>query len=148
MPEPLPSYDPFDAHVLDDPYPYYRQLRQRAPCYHNEERGIWVLSRYQDVRAALADPDAYSSTQGVGYERRPVPMMIAYDPPEHTRLRRIVAGRFTPRALAAWEPRIEQVVRELFDPLLGAGPIDLVEQLSGPFPVRVVAEMMDAPRSR
>lgn len=147
LPEPF-AYDPFEPSVLEDPYPYYRHLRQHAPCYHNPERGLWVLSRYQDVRAALADPDAFSSTQGVGYERRPVPMMIAYDPPEHTRLRRIVAGRFTPRALAAWEPRIEEVVRELFDPLLSAGPVDLVEQLSGPFPVRVIAEMMDIPFER
>ena len=142
------EYDPFDPRVLDDPYPYYRHLRQHAPCYHNAARDIWVLSRYQDVRAALNEPDAFSSTQGVGYERRPVPMMIAYDPPEHTRLRRIVAGRFTPRALAAWEPRIEEVVRELFDQLLSAGPIDLVEHLSGPFPVRVIAEMMDIPFER
>ena len=144
----LHAYDPFDVRVIEDPYPYYRHLRDQQPCYHNAARGIWVLSRYQDVRAALADTDAFSSTEGVGYERRPVPMMIAYDPPEHTRLRRIVASRFTPRALAAWEPRIDAVVKELWDPLLGAGPIDLVELLSGPFPVRVIAEMMDIPFER
>jgi cytochrome P450 len=141
-------YDPFDPAVIADPYPYYRALRAEAPCYACEPRGIYVLSRYADVRAALADTDRFSSTQGVGYERRPVPMMIAYDPPEHTRLRRIVAGRFTPRVLASWEPRIDQIASALLDPLVGAGPIDLVETLCAPFPVQVIAEMMDIPIER
>jgi cytochrome P450 len=90
----------------------------------------------------------FSSTEGVGYERRPVPMMIAYDPPEHTRLRRIVAGRFTPKAIAAWQQRIDEVVSALLDPLIGSGPVDLVEALCAPFPVQVIAEMMDIPIER
>src|SRR6187401_1812855 len=113
----ISSYDPFDPAVVADPYPYYAFLRDEAPCYHAEQRDIHVLSRYEDVRAALADTETFSSTEGVGYERRPVPMMIAYDPPEHSRLRRIVAGRFTPRALAAFVPRIERIVEGLLDPL-------------------------------
>lgn len=141
-------YDPFDPAVIADPYPYYSALRERAPCHHCEPRGIYVLSRYQDVRAALADTERFSSTQGVGYERRPVPMMIAYDPPEHTRLRRIVAGRFTPKALASWEPRIDQVAASLLDPLIGAGTVDFVAGLCGPFPVQVIAEMMNIPIER
>jgi cytochrome P450 len=142
------AYDPFDAAVQEDPYPYYRELREEAPCYYVPSRDIYVLSRYADVRAALADTESYSSTEGVGYERRPVPMMIAYDPPEHTRLRRIVAGRFTPRALAAWEPRIREVIASLLDPLLGAGEVDLIESFAAPFPVQVIAEMMDIPIAR
>jgi cytochrome P450 len=74
--------------------------------------------------------------------------LIAYDPPAHTRLRRIVASRFTPRALASWEGRIREVVRALVDPLLGAGPVDFVERLTSPFPVQVIAEMMDIPIER
>jgi cytochrome P450 len=142
------AYSPFDPAVIADPYPYYRALRDQAPCYLCEPHGIYVLSRYQDVRAALADTVRFSSTQGVGYERRPVPMMIAYDPPEHTRLRRIVAGRFTPRVLASWEPRIAQIASALLDPLIGAGPVDFVELLCAPLPVQVIAEMMDIPIER
>jgi len=144
----ITSYDPFDPQVLEDPYPYYAWLRDHAPCYHSEKRGMYALSRYEDVRAALADTEGFSSTEGVGYERRPVPMMIAYDPPEHTRLRRIVAGRFTPRALARWTPRVERIVETLLDPLIGAGPVDLVANLAAPFPVQVIAEMMDIPIER
>jgi hypothetical protein len=142
------EYDPFDPAVIADPYPFYEALRRDAPCYSCEPRGIHVLSRYADVRAALADTERFSSTQGVGYERRPVPMMIAYDPPEHTRLRRIVAGRFTPRVIAGWEQRIDQIASSLLDPLVGAGPIDFVEALCAPFPVQVIAEMMDIPNER
>ena len=143
-----PAYDPFDPAIIADPYPHYARLRRDAPCYACEPRGIWVVSRYHDVRNALADTERFSSTQGVGYERRPVPMMIAYDPPEHTRLRRIVAGRFTPRVLASWEPRIDQIASALLDPLIGAGPVDLVETLCAPFPVQVIAEMMGIPAER
>jgi cytochrome P450 len=134
--------------VIEDPYPYYAWLRDNAPGYRCDKRDIYVLSRYQDVREALADTQAFSSDQGVGYEWRPVPMMIACDPPEHTRLRRIVAGRFTPRTLAAWQPRIDEVTSKLLVPLLGAGPVDLVDALAAPLPVQVIAEMMDIPFER
>jgi cytochrome P450 len=144
----VPNYDPFARSVIEDPYPHYAELRSQAPCFYQEERDIYVLSRYADVRRALSNVEVFSSTQGVGYERRPVPMMIAYDPPEHTRLRRIVAGRFTPRALAQWESRIDALAAKLLDPLIGAGTVDLVDTLSGPFPVGVIAEMMDIPMER
>jgi beta-dihydromenaquinone-9 omega-hydroxylase len=144
----ISAYDPFDPAVLADPYPYYAFLREEAPCYYVKRRNIYVLSRYEDVRAALSDTENFSSTQGVGYERRPAPMMIAYDPPQHTRLRQLVANRFTPRALAQWQPRIETIVQSLLEPLLGADEIDLVAQLSAPFPVQVIAEMMNIPIER
>jgi cytochrome P450 len=134
--------------VIADPYPYYAWLREQAPCYHVAKRGIWVLSRYGDVLEALRDPRVFSSNQGVGYERRPAPMMIAYDPPAHTRLRRIVSGQFTPRRVAELRPRIERIVVELLEPLLGAGPVDWIEQLALPFPVWVIAELMGIPPER
>jgi cytochrome P450 len=145
---PVQSYDPFAPEVIRDPYPYYAWLRDHAPCYHSETRDIYVLSRYADVRAALANHEVFSSTEGVGYERRPVPMMIAYDPPQHTRLRRIVAGRFTPRALTQWQARIDQIAGDMVDAVLDAGECDLVDMLAGPLPVQVVAEMMDIPMER
>jgi cytochrome P450 len=140
--------DPFRPEVIEDPYPYYTRLRREAPCYYVKQRDVWVLSRYADIAAALRDPRVFSSSQGVGYERRPVPMMIAYDPPQHTRLRRIVAGQFTPRQAAKLAPRIEQIVDDLLTPLIDAGVVDLVECLSGPFPVTVIAEMMGIPADR
>ncbi|HKP56783.1 MAG TPA: cytochrome P450 [Polyangiales bacterium] len=144
----ISNYDPFDHAVLADPYPYYAFLRDRAPCYHVASRDMYVLSRYEDVRAALSDTQVFSSTQGVGYERRPVPMMIAYDPPQHTRLRQIIANRFTPRALEKWTPRIDAIAQALVDPLLDKAEVDLVDELAEPFPVQVIAEMMNVPVER
>ncbi len=143
-----PGYDPFRPEVMEDPYPFYAWLRREAPCYYVKERDVWVLSRYSDVLEALRDPRVFSSDQGVGYERRPVPMMIAYDPPDHTRLRRIVSGAFTPRHIARLAPRVEQIVDDMLTPLIDAGTVDLVPRLSGPFPVTVIAEMMGVPPER
>ena len=148
MATPITSYDPFDPAIIAEPYGHYAFLRDRAPCHRVERRDIYVLSRYEDVRAALANTHVFSSTEGVGFERRPVPMMIAQDPPQHTRLRRIVAGRFTPRALAQWNARIQTIASELFDPLVGAGTVDFASELAAPFPVQVIAEMMDVPVER
>jgi len=144
----VPTYDPFDLGVIADPYPYYSALRDESPCHHVDKRNIWVLSRYDDVFAALRNTRVFSSTQGVGYERRPVPMMIAYDPPEHTRLRRIVSGEFTPKSVARLRPRIEELVVELLDPLLDAGSVDWMSEMALPLPVWVIAELMGIPPER
>src|SRR5262245_48643088 len=129
----ISSYDPFDPEIIADPYAHYAFLRDSAPCYRVADRDMYVLSRYDDVRAALANTPVFSSPEGVGFERRRVPTLIAQAPPQRTRLRRIVAGRFTPRALAQWNARIESIAHALFDPLVGAGPVDLVSALAAPF---------------
>ncbi len=144
----MSGYDPFDPTVIENPYPYYAWLREAAPCHHVESRKIWVLSRYADVLEGLRNTRVFSSNQGVGYERRPVPMMIAYDPPQHTRLRRIVAHQFTPRQIERLRPRIERIALDLLEPLLGAGTLDWVEQIALPLPVWVIAELMGVPPER
>jgi cytochrome P450 len=144
----MSSYDPFDPRVIEDPYPHYAWLRESAPCHRVESRKIWVLSRYADVLEGLRNTRVFSSNQGVGYERRPVPMMIAYDPPAHTRLRRIVAHPFTPRQIEGLRPRVERIAIDLLEPLLGAGTVDWVEEVALPLPVWVIAELMGVPPER
>ena len=95
------AYDPLSPEVIADPYPWYRTLRDDAPAFYDPGRDIWVISRYGDVLAATRAHDALSSSEGITYARAPIPMMITIDPPDHTRLRRLVARDFTPRALAA-----------------------------------------------
>lgn len=141
-------YDPFDPDVLEDPYPSYAWLRDQAPAYHVAEHDVWVLSRYDDVVRALRNPDVFSSNQGVSYERRPVPMLIAMDPPDHTRLRRLVARHFTPRAIDDWRPRIEQIVDRMLDDAFAAGEIDFAKAVAEPLPVTVIAEVMGIPIER
>lgn len=148
-PTPLDAYDPFASDVIADPFPHYAWMREHAPVFHNATHELWALTRYDDVRAALRNHDVFSSTEGVGSERRPVPMMISYDPPDHTRLRRMVQRDFTPKAITTvWEPVVERLVDELVDDLIERGTADLSETVSYPLPVALIADILGVPRDR
>ena len=97
------TYSPFDPDIIADPYPVYRQLRSEVPAYWSEQANTWVLSRYVDVCAALADPATYSSASGIfptppGVDMTQLflPMLIMTDPPRHTAL------RSTPTSTPSW----------------------------------------------
>ena len=139
------SYDPWSPDVLADPYPHYAWLRNNAPAYHVAEHDIWVISRYADVIASVRDTAVFSSNQGNSYERRPVPMLVGLDPPEHTRVRRLVAKHWTPRAISALAPRVERLVAELLDAALAKDEIDFVVDVFEPLPVTLIAEIMGIP---
>jgi len=136
------SYDPFAPGVLVNPYPWYRWLRSEAPCHYVEGRDFWVISRYDDVDAALRNHGVFSSAEGVGFERRAFHDMISSDPPEHTRLRRVVDRQFLPRAVAQLEPRVAAIIDSLLDPILEHGRADLVADLAAPLPIIVIAELL------
>src|SRR6476660_5392700 len=112
------AYDPLAPEVIADPYPWYRSLRDEAPVYRDEARDIWVISRYDDVLAAPRSHAVLSSAEGVMYARAPLPMMLTMDPPDHTRLRRLIARDFTPRAIDAWQPLVERRADEMIGHLL------------------------------
>lgn len=142
------EYNPFDQATQDDPYPIYRWLRDEAPVYHNEELDIWALTRFDDVLAATLDPDSFSSDLSLGYahgEPRPYEMFLAMDGLGHTRERAMVAKRFTPRRIAAWEPRVRQVAVELLDPLVGAGRCDIIQHFAALFPMALISEILGIP---
>jgi cytochrome P450 len=143
-------YDPWDPAVLADPYPSYAALREHSPVHHVEEHDIWVLSRYEDVLSAVRNPEVFSSNQGNSYERRPVPMLVGLDPPEHTRLRRVVSRHWTPRAIEALRPRIERLVGEILDSAQAQAAssnneIDFLVDVCEPLPVTLIAEIMGIP---
>ncbi len=157
MTRPQPTYDPFDPQVIADPYPVYRELRHLAPVYWSAPADCWVLSRYDDVAAALHDPATYSSASGIfptppGVDMTELflPMLIMTDPPRHTQLRRIVSRAFTPRRIAALEPEIQILVDHLLDHALDqaphTGPWDFVTGFAGPLPAIVIADMLGVPR--
>ena len=127
-------YDPFDASILNDPYPTYRLLRDAAPVYRAEESHTWVLSRHADVQAAALDHGTYSSVDGI-FPTPPgsdfigsfLPMMIVMDPPRHDQLRALVSRAFTPRRAAGLQGAITQMAAELFERLdEGSGSADFV----------------------
>jgi len=142
---PAVAYDPLAPEVIADPYPWYRWLRDDAPAYYEPTRDVWVISRYDDVLAATRSHEALSSREGITYARAPIPMMITIDPPDHTRLRRLVARDFTPRAIATWRPVVEQRVAEAFDHMLAQGSVDWMGALAFPLPVTVIAEVLGIP---
>ena len=147
------TYSPFDAEVIADPYPVYRELRANSPAHWSREANSWVLSRYDDVSAALADPATYSSASGIfptppGVDMTELflPMLNMSDPPRHTQLRQIVSRAFTPRRIASLEPHIETLVKDLLDQTPEAGNWEFVSGFAGPLPAIVIADMLGVPR--
>jgi cytochrome P450 len=139
-------FNPYDYEFHDDPFPVYRALRDEAPCFHNEELNFWALSRFDDVVAALHDPDTYCSRYGITLEEgNPLPMLLTTDPPEHTRLRRLVSRAFTPRRIAALEPSIRALSTGYLDELSGRDDIDLIGDYAALLPMDVISKMLGVP---
>ncbi|MGH8009243.1 MAG: cytochrome P450, partial [Candidatus Binatia bacterium] len=149
------DYNPFVPEVRENPFPYYTYLRQYAPAYQVPGAGFWVISRYDDVFSGLKTTQVLSSSiiiTGFTGDLDPfppeAPAIIAYDPPDHTRLRKLVNRAFTPRRVASLEAHIREVVRHLIEQMPTQGEFDLVQDLSSPLPVIVIAELLGVPPER
>jgi cytochrome P450 len=158
----------FSSEVAADPYPWYAHLRNQCPVAHLPEEEVYLAVGYDAVVSVLHDPVRLSSVEGMGglmtgqvgpnrldardafgIDVRGLRVLIASDPPEHTRLRRLLSRAFTPRAIAELEPRLREICAAMVDDLLGAGAQgDLVAQVAYPFPVTVIAELLGIPASR
>ena len=158
--------DPFTPDALRDPHPVFARLRADAPVHYVESFDVWTVARHPDVIAVLRDAKTFSSALGMGELMagrldprhpdlgRPVEMMgdlrivIAADPPDHTKLRRLVSGPFAAREMAHLEPRIRGLCNDLVDDLLASDAPDLVTQVAIPLPVIVIAEVLGIPADR
>ena len=145
----LDRYDPFAPDVIAEPFPFYRVLRREAPVYAHPEHGFFVLSRYDDVVDAAQDWEHFSTTWGPGPQRieSPIASVLQSDPPDHTRLRSIIARAFTPRAVRACQPSIEAAAHVCLDALLDSKRADWIDGFAVPVPVVVIAEMLGVPQS-
>lgn len=143
----------FSPEFFTDPYPHLARLRKESPVTQVEPMGIWAVTRYEDVRHVLRSPLVFSSTafQAVFQMLSPALMqedtsvvnsMIAKDPPDHTRLRRLVNRAFTPEAITDLEPRIRKLSQDLLAAIGDKPEFDLVHEFSMPLPVIVIAEML------
>src|SRR4051812_42586109 len=130
-------YDPFAPNIVADPYPWYRRLQDEAPLYRQEALDFWGLSRYDDVLARARAHASLSSAEGIIYARQGLPMMLTMAPPDHTRLRRIVARDFTPSAVAAWRPLVERLASDAVDRMLEEATTDAVAAVASPLPILV-----------
>ena len=142
-----------DRTFLDDPFPAYRALREHDPV-HRMPDGSYFLSRYDDCAAVYRDHETWSSdktvdfrpTLGAGplYEHHTT-SLVFNDPPLHTRVRRLLAPAFTPRALTALQPRIEALVDRLLDRAAERGGMDLIADFAAAVPIQLVGDMLGVP---
>jgi cytochrome P450 len=137
------QFDPLDRDVLADPYPHYSALHEGPRLQFSPARRIWIVHRYDDVRAAAREHSALVSGDGITLVRSRLPMMISMDRPGHARLRPLLARPFAHDALEGQRPMIERIVAERLD-RLGAGG-DAVAELATPVPVEVIAELLGVP---
>src|SRR2546423_5508766 len=144
------EFDPFSEGFFNDPTEVYRRLRDESPVYFSERYGFYALSRFADVLAAHRDWQGFSSAHGIELfslskdpeEIATYRLIIMMDPPEHDRFRALVSRVFTPRAVAALEPMIRDVIGSFLDPLRDARQFDAVADFAAPFPVQVISRML------
>ena len=158
---PPPLFDPFAPGFTDDPYPQYAVMRAQAPVYEHPF-GFWLLTGYDEVswllRAGLSVEDGNMAADSLLRQMRDqmygaqdesprasAVSMLDRDPPDHTRLRRLVSKAFTPRAIQALRPRITELVDGMLDTMAEQRRVDLVDALAFPLPFSVIAEMLGTP---
>jgi len=149
--EPDIYYDPFDFDIDTDPYPVWRRLRDEQPVYYNERYDFYALSRFEDVERALVDWRTYSSAKGTILEliksgmEIPPGSIIFEDPPDHDLHRGLLSRVFTPRKMAAIEPKVREFCARSLDPLVGSGGFDFIADLGAQMPMRTIGMLLGIP---
>ena len=144
-------YDPYDFEIDSDPYPIWRRMREEAPLYYNERYDFFALSRFDDVEPALVDWRTYSSARGTLLElirsgiEMPPGSIIFEDPPSHDRHRSIMSRVFTPKKMAAIEPKIREFCAETLDPLVGGDGFDFIADIGAEMPMRTIGMLLGIP---
>ncbi|MDQ3757310.1 MAG: cytochrome P450 [Actinomycetota bacterium] len=152
------EYNMFDPEFPANPYKQYRVVREGDPVYHSQF-GVWLLFRYDDVLGFLRDnelsvedrnahptPLTQLAQDTIGEEaERGSLAMLNRDPPDHTRLRRLVSKAFTPRTVENLRPRVQQLVDEALDRAAAAGGMEVMGDFAFPLPFTVISEMLGMP---
>ncbi len=155
--------NPFAPGFFDDPYAQYRELRETDPVHHSP-LGLWFLSRWEDCHRVLRLPGTSVDERNSTMERRTElteaieerggrrsQSILSMDPPDHTRIRKLVSKAFTPRTVARLEARVAEVCDQRLTAAAAisadAGQVDLIEALAFPLPFQVIHEMLGMPDS-
>ncbi|MFT3854023.1 MAG: cytochrome P450 [Ilumatobacteraceae bacterium] len=162
-----PVFNPFDPAFRADPYPFYAELREHDPV-HASPLGFTVLTRYEDVartlrgsefsrdveaNATIGETDSARARRREQLRRRhesgeAAKTILNLDPPDHTRLRRLVSLAFTPSAIERLRPRVQQLVDDCLDRAADRGSIELVDELAFPVPFQVISDLLAMPTER
>ena len=152
MSEVAPVLDPYDYQFHEDPYPYYRRLRNEAPLYRNDDLNFWALTRHADVHAGFRNSTALSNKLGVSLDpisRTPeayrTMSFLAMDDPGHLRLRTLVSKGFTPRRIRELEARVLQLTRKHLETALDSDSFDYITEFAGKLPMDVISELVGVP---
>lgn len=148
-----------DPLIRNDPFPFYRAMREQKPVYYDEKLDVYLVSRYEDAMTVLRDPITYSLEHGYqdryanGFVDELAEIMdrdgggfirdiIACDPPEHTRLRRLLQSAFTAHRVKTLEPEIRQIVVDLLEPLAEQGYADGMKDIGAPLTAQIICEQL------
>ncbi|MEU0644382.1 cytochrome P450 [Streptomyces umbrinus] len=158
-----PAFDPWDQAFLADPYPAYADLRAQGRVHYYEPTNQWLVPHHADVSALLRDRRLGRTYQhrfthedfgrtAPPAEHEPFHVlndhgMLDLEPPDHTRIRRLVSKAFTPRTVERLRPYVDGLASELVGELVEAGGGDLLKVVAEPLPVAVIAEMLGIPES-
>jgi cytochrome P450 len=158
------EFDPSDPEFLADPYPVLNRLRERAPLFYDAERERWFVTRHEDVRSCLRDKRLGRNFRHVlAPEEIGVPpldprweafwdserwSLLWLEPPDHTRLRKLVAAAFTPRSVEALREPAHALARELLEPLAETGEMELLYDYAQPYSIAVICRMLGVPLDR
>lgn len=139
------DYDPLDPETAAQPYAAYRVLHASGRVHYNPKRATWILSRLEDVRAALRDTDQVTSTEGVTRLKMRAPLAVLTDGEEHARLRKQVQPGFSKGAMDSWQGITEKLAAEVVADVLANPGCDVVQQLAIPMPIRMIAQILGVP---
>jgi cytochrome P450 len=159
----IARFDPADPAFIADPYPVLNAIREATPGFRNPLTGQWTITRFADVQETLRDRRlgrAYTHRYTHEQFGTPAPdprwasfhqheawSLLCLEPPDHTRIRRLVAKVFTPRAVASLRPAIEGFSTELLDECAARGRFELLRDYAMPYSVAVICSMLGVPRS-
>lgn len=156
----MTDYNPFQPGFIEDPYPEYAKMRREDPI-HRSPLEFWVLFGYDDITRFLKDPtlsveDRNATPTALDQmvleiladrveSERGARSMLSRDPPDHTRLRKLVTKAFTPRVIQSLRPRIQVLVDEMLDAAHERGGMDVIHDFAFPLPFAVISEMLGVP---
>jgi cytochrome P450 len=139
------DYDPLDPDTAAQPFAAYAALHGSGRVHYNPKRATWILSRLEDVRAALRDTYKINSSQGVTRMRMTAELVVVTDGEQHNRLRKQVQPAFTKGALDSWSEITDQLAEQLVSDVIADPGCDVVERLTIPMPMRLMAGILGVP---
>jgi cytochrome P450 family 142 subfamily A polypeptide 1 len=132
----------------DNPYEMYDYFLEHEPLYFDEKNEVWEVFRYDDIVRIERDTETFINGEGVRPHIPPDPGMIYQDGEQHSKQRALVSSGFTPRQMRKMEDRAREIVVDLVDKMLQKDEVEIVEDLAGALPARLIADMLDIPEEK